>query len=173
MSINASDFRRALGQFATGVTVVTTRDECKCAYGLTVNAFCSVSLEPPLILVCIDNRSGAHAGFRQSGIFGVSVLKEDQESVSRRFAMSHPDKFQGMDLVTGRHGALLVPAALATLECRVVNGIGAGDHTIYVGEVLSLDVNDGRPLLYHRACYRRVDVQLSAADMDHPKPLGA
>jgi hypothetical protein len=86
MSIDPTSFRRALGQFATGVTVVTTRDAAGHPLGLTVSAFCSVSLHPPLVLVCVDHRSEANAGMRESGLFAVNVLGEEQEAVSRRFA---------------------------------------------------------------------------------------
>ena len=155
--IAPADFRRALGQFATGVTVVTTRDAAGRPFGLTVSSFCSVSLEPPLVLVCIDNRSEAHDGFEASQLFGVSVLAEGQEEWSRRFAEGGPAKFAGATLRGGHHGVALVPGALAHLECRVVSAHDAGDHTIYVGEVLALSVHPGRPLLYHARGYRRVE----------------
>jgi flavin reductase (DIM6/NTAB) family NADH-FMN oxidoreductase RutF len=154
--IDQADFRRALGQFASGVTVVTTRDSAGRPYGLTVSSFCSVSLEPPLVLVCIDHRSEAHDGFEASQLFGVSVLAEGQEEWSRRFAEGGPAKFAGATLGGGHHGVALVPGALAHLECRVVSAHEAGDHTIYVGEVLALSVQPGRPLLYHARGYCRV-----------------
>jgi len=155
--IDAAEFRRAMGQFATGVTVVTTRDPQGRPLGLTVNSFCSVSLEPPLVLVCIDHRSETHDGFEASHVFGVSVLAEGQEDVSQRFASGGPAKFAGAALAAGRDGVALVPGALAHLECRIVSAHEAGDHTIYVGEVVRLSVSPGRPLLYHASGYRRVD----------------
>ena len=100
-----------------------------------MNAFSSVSLDPPLVLICVDVRSDAHDPLAQSGIFGVSVLSETQEDVSRRFAWRGPEKFEGFILEHGETGALLVPGAVAHLECRVVGAHRAGDHTIYVGEV--------------------------------------
>lgn len=150
------DFKRALGQFATGITVVTTRDAQGTPLGLTANAFSSVSLDPPLVLVCIDNRSETIPGFQASGLFGVSVLAEDQESWSRRFATAGPAKFADADLALGEHGLTLVPGALAQIECRVAGTHPGGDHTIYVGEVLSLAVRPGRPLIYHASGYRRL-----------------
>src|SRR5256885_15427150 len=99
--VSESDFRHALGQFATGVTVVTTRDGGGAPLGLTVNAFCSVSLTPPLVLVCIDRRSEANRGFAQSGLFNVSVLAEEQQDVSHRFAMQGAMKFEGPSLPAG------------------------------------------------------------------------
>ncbi len=164
MGIEPHEFRRSLGQFASGVTVVTSRDASGTPQGLTASSFCSVSLDPPLVLVCVDNRLGARRAIEESGIFAVSVLAETQESVSRRFAGGGPDKFTGIELLPGSHGAPLVSGALAHLECRLTAAHGAGDHTIFVGEVLRLTANPGRPLLYHESGYRR----LAAGD---PAPL--
>jgi flavin reductase (DIM6/NTAB) family NADH-FMN oxidoreductase RutF len=157
MPIDPSDFRRALAQFASGVTAVTTRDGSGRPLGLTVTAFSSVSLDPPLVLVCVDERSETHAGFRDSGLFGVSVLAEDQEDVSRRFAWSGPAKFETTGLVAGSTGVPLVAGALAHLECRVVAAHTAGDHTIYVGEIVALSTRAGRPLVYNQGRYRRLE----------------
>jgi 4-hydroxyphenylacetate 3-hydroxylase, reductase component len=156
MSIDAGDFRRALGQFASGVTVVTTRDASGRPLGLTVSAFCSVSLLPPLVLVSVDRRSETQAGFEASGLFGVSVLAEDQESISRRFAVPGSAKFEGLDLVPGESGVVLVPGALAHIECRVTASHGSGDHVLHVGEIRRLQAWPGRPLLYHGGAYRRL-----------------
>ena len=156
MPVDPADFRRALGQFAAGVTVVTTRDAQGRSLGLTVTAFASVSLEPPLVLVCVDHRSEAHVGFRHAGLFGISILAEGQAEVSRRFAVGGAAKFKGLELATGSTGVPLIPGALAHLECRVSGTHVAGDHTIYVGEVLSVQVRPGRPLLYHDRDYRRL-----------------
>lgn len=157
MPIDPSDFRRALAQFASGVTAVTTRDESGRPLGLTVTAFSSVSLDPPLVLVCVDERSETHAGFRDSGLFGVSVLAEDQEDVSRQFAWSGPAKFETTELVAGSMGVPLVAGALAHLECRVVAAHTAGDHTIYVGEIVAMSTRAGRPLVYNQGRYRRLE----------------
>jgi flavin reductase (DIM6/NTAB) family NADH-FMN oxidoreductase RutF len=156
MPLDPADFRRALSQFAAGVTVVTTRDGKGRSLGLTVTAFSSVSLDPPLILVCVDHRSEAHVGFRDAGLFGVSILAEGQEEVSRRFAAGGAAKFKGLELSTGTTGVPLIPGAVARLECRVKATYDAGDHRIYVGEVLAVDVSPGRPLLYHDRGYRKL-----------------
>jgi flavin reductase (DIM6/NTAB) family NADH-FMN oxidoreductase RutF len=156
LSVDAHSFRRALGQFASGVTVVTTRDSAGRVLGLTVSAFCSVSLHPPLVLVCIDQRSEANAGMRESGLFGVSVLGEGQEDVSRRFASRDKDKLSGFAFVEGRGGLPLVPGALAHLQCRVRSFHVEGDHTVWVGDVLAVAAHTGRPLLYHAGAYERL-----------------
>jgi flavin reductase (DIM6/NTAB) family NADH-FMN oxidoreductase RutF len=157
MGIDARDFRRSLGQFASGVTVVTTRDAAGRPQGLTASSFCSVSLDPPLVLVCVDNRLEARRAIEESRIFAVSVLSETQESISRRFAGGGPDKFTGIELVEGSDGAPLVCGALAHLQCRLAAAHVAGDHTIFVGEVLLLTASPGRPLLYHESAYRRLE----------------
>ncbi len=153
MGVDPASFRRALGQFASGVTVVTTRDASGRPHGLTVSAFCSVSLRPPLVLVCIDRRSEANAGMRESGLFAVSVLAEGQEDVSRRFAAHGRAKVQDFPFVEGGHGLPLVPGALAHLECRVRSAHDEGDHTVWVGEVRGLAAQPGPPLLHHAGAY--------------------
>jgi flavin reductase ActVB len=155
-AISPSEFRRAMAQFATGVTVVTTVDSAGRPLGLTVSAFSSVSLDPVLVLVCIDNRSDTHDGFEASRVFGVSVLAEGQEEWSHRFAFGGSEKFTAAPLVTGGCGVPLVPGALAHIECRLHSKLPGGDHTIYVGEVTRLDVSPGRPLVYQRGAYRRL-----------------
>jgi 4-hydroxyphenylacetate 3-hydroxylase, reductase component len=157
MSVDTASFRRALGQFATGVTVVTTRDAAGHPLGLTVSSFCSVSLHPPLVLVCIDHRSEANAAMRASGLFAVSVLAEDQEDVSRRFAAAGRAKTEGFPFVEGKHGLPLVPGALAHVECHVRSFHDEGDHAVWVGEVRSLSAHPGRPLLHHAGAYGRTE----------------
>ncbi len=157
MPIEATEFKRALGQVASGVTVVTTRDAAGTPLGLTVSAFCSLSLAPPLVLVSIDQRSETLRGLDQSGLFAVSVLAEGLEAVSHRFAFA-PEKFdEGLE--QGQHGLPLVQGALAHIECRVAGRHPGGDHVIYVGEVLRLAVHPGRPLLYHAGRYARLLAQ--------------
>ena len=156
MTVDDRSFRLALSQFATGVTVVLTRDAAGAAAGLTVSSFASVSLRPPLVLFCVDLRSDAHDAFAPGRACGVSVLGEDQEDVSRRFALRGAEKLEGVALEDGRGGAPLVKGAVAHLECVVRDAHRAGDHTIFVAEVLGLRTAPGRPLLYHRGAYRRI-----------------
>jgi flavin reductase (DIM6/NTAB) family NADH-FMN oxidoreductase RutF len=156
MPIDADAFRAALGQFASGVTIVTTRDASGQPLGLTVSSFCSVSLAPPLVLVCIDLRSDAHAGFRDSGLFGVSILAEGQEHLSELFAWGGASRFDDTHLTPGTSGVPLVAGTLARLECTVVSAHDEGDHRVYVGRVDHAQVDPGRPLVYHRAGYHRL-----------------
>jgi len=157
MGVDQDGFKRALGQFASGVTIVTSRNGRGEPVGLTVSAFCSVSLEPPLVLACIDERSSAVAAIGESGRFGVSLLAEHQEDVSKRFARPGDDKFAGLELIRRPTGTTLIPEALARLDCRLVAPHVVGDHTLFVGEVEYMDVSPGRPLLYHAAGYRRLE----------------
>jgi len=144
------------------VTVVATLDTEGRPQGLTVSSFCSVSLEPPLVLVCVDKRSETHAGFAHSGVFGVSVLGEHQQEVSQRFATLGHEKNR-FDFARGSTGAPLVPGAVAQIECRLHAAHDAGDHRIYLGEVVRVTVNSGRPLLYHSTGYRRLASEEQAA----------
>lgn len=153
MPVQPVEFRRALGQFASGVTVVTTRTAAGQPQGLTVSSFCSVSLDPPLVLVCIDKRAEATQGLSESRVFGVSVLAEDQQSISHQFAFGGAERFAGHAPST-RDGLVLIEGAVAQLECRLTSAHDAGDHFIYVGEVQALCVRPGRPLLYHAGHYR-------------------
>lgn len=153
--IHPDEFRRVMGHFPTGVTVVTTRQPDGRPCGLTVSAFCSVSLEPALVLVCVDRTASSHACIAESGYFGVNVLDADTgESLSRRFAAADPEgKFEGVAYREEATGAPVLDAACAWLDCRVVQAVPAGDHTIFVGEVAAADARAAEPLVYYRGGY--------------------
>ncbi len=153
MALTPTEFRTAMRSFAAGVTVVTTRDGDGRPSGLTASAFTSVSLNPPLVLVCVDHGATAYPALRAHGRFAVNVLRREQEAVSRRFAESGGDKFDGVPYHEGRTGLPLLDGALATLECRVVEAHEAGDHTIFVGAVEAVSVTGGRPLVYFHGGY--------------------
>ena len=153
MALTPTEFRTALRSFAAGVTVVTTRDREGRPSGLTASAFTSVSLEPPLVLVCVDHAATAHPDFVARGWFAINVLRREQEALSRRFAVSGGDKFRGVPCHEGQAGLPLIDGALATLECRIVETHEAGDHTIFIGQVESADVAAGRPLVYFHGGY--------------------
>ena len=156
MPIDRSELRRVMGHFATGVTVITTRDVDGKPYGLTANALYSVSLTPPLLLVCVDKGAESHPAFERSRRFAVNVLALGHEELSRRFAVSGGDKFVDVRHRFGTTGVPLLEDVLAVVECRVVAVHEAGDHTIYIGEVEHLEASEGDPLLFFRGQYRRL-----------------
>ncbi|HEX8370085.1 MAG TPA: flavin reductase family protein [Pyrinomonadaceae bacterium] len=156
LKISKDEFRAALGRFASGVTVVTTRDNENRLHGITVSAFCSVSLEPPLILVCIDKEAGSHYAFEQSRAFVVNILREDQQYLSDRFASQLSDKFDGVKYRAGIEQLPVLEDVLVNLECRLVNAHDNGDHTIYIGEIVVSSVNDGKPLIYFQGDYGKL-----------------
>jgi flavin reductase (DIM6/NTAB) family NADH-FMN oxidoreductase RutF len=153
MPVNKDDFRAALSHFASGVTVVTAAASDGTPRGLTVSAFSSLSLEPPLILVCIEHRASLHDVLKDAEFFAVNILAEDQEVISRRFASRDPDRFSGVGYAIGATGAPLLDAALAHLECRKTQAYAGGDHTIFLGEVEGTATKEGKPLIYFRGGY--------------------
>jgi len=157
MSIGTEEFRSALGRFASGITVVTTKDANGRFFGITVSAFCSVSLEPPLILVCIEKTTGSHHALGETRSFVVNILRENQEDLSDRFAAFLPDKFDSVRFRLGIEGLPVLEDALANLECRLVNSYDGGDHSIFVGEVMEATLNDSKPLLHWQANYRKIN----------------
>ena len=157
MATDADSFRATLGRFASGVTIVTTCDEAGKDHGMTVSAFCSVSLEPPLVLACIGHDASMHSVMLRADRFGVSVLAAGQEQLARRFADQRSDRFDGIGYTRGRLGVALLDDALAHLECRVVDRREGGDHTIVVGEVESVVSHQGRPLVYYRGGYTQLE----------------
>ncbi len=154
MAVSSEEFRHALGRFASGVTVVTVADERGEATGLTVSAFSSVSLNPPLVLVCIDNRSTSIPVIESVGSFAVNVLTKDQAHLSNRFASRDVNKFDGVAWSKGSLGMPLLSGALAQLECTVAQTVDAGDHTLFIGQVEATNVEDSeQPLLYFNGNY--------------------
>lgn len=147
------DFREALACWASGVTVVATEFEGR-RYGLTASSFTSVSLTPPLILVCVDRRAESCEALRRAGQFGLSVLAAGQDAEALRMARSGEDKFDGLRFLQGALGQPLLEGALAHLECRTFRVDDAGDHVILLGEVLSASVLPREPLLYYQRRFR-------------------
>lgn len=142
--------RDAFGRFATGVTVLTTREADGTPRGFTANSFSSVSLNPPLVLVCIGDNAHSGPAFFAAKHFAVNMLTAEQEGVARLFASRSEHKFNDADWDEGAHHLPLLPGALATLICARHNLVEAGDHVIMVGEVLETHVNDAPALGYHR-----------------------
>ncbi len=157
MSIDGDLFRSVLGRFASGITVVTTHDEEGRDHGMTASAFSSLSLDPPLILVCIANDATMAPVMSRAHSFAVNVLSDGQEALSRRFAGKIDDRFSGVGFTRGDLGDAIVDDVLCWMQCRIVARHPAGDHTIVVGQVDSADVHDGRPLLYYRGGYAQLE----------------
>jgi flavin reductase (DIM6/NTAB) family NADH-FMN oxidoreductase RutF len=149
-------FRQALGMFTTGVTVVTTVAPDGSPRGFTANSFTSVSLDPPLILVCIDRGAQSYGAFTQGSGFAVNILTHDQYELSQRFASKTVDKFVDVAWSHGAHGLPLLDGALAWMECRHWRRVTAGDHVVLIGEVIDLGVNPGQPLAFFGSAYGAV-----------------
>lgn len=149
-------FRRLLGSFATGVAVVTARDAQGRPAGMTASAIASVSLEPPLLLVCVWQESDFHAVLAEAGHFALSILADDQEAVSRRFASEVADRFDGVPWTAHDTGVPLLEGVAAHIICTRSDRVRAGDHTIFLGEVQTGSVFDRAPLLHVRGAYRRL-----------------
>jgi flavin reductase (DIM6/NTAB) family NADH-FMN oxidoreductase RutF len=154
--MDSKQLRHIMGHFATGVTVVTTKDAAGTPFGLTANAFASLSLDPPLVLVCVDKAAQCYSCFAGSGHFVVNVLSEEQEEVSRRFATKSASKFDDIGWRASAHGVALIDGAIGHIECKIVYSYEGGDHTIYVGEVISAVGGEGRPLLFYKGKYHRL-----------------
>jgi flavin reductase (DIM6/NTAB) family NADH-FMN oxidoreductase RutF len=159
-SIDPATFRSVLGRFASGVTVVTVRDSQHYDHGMTVSAFCSLSLDPPLVLICIEKSASLHdvlATGNTASQFAVNILESKQEDVARRFAEEHPDRFDGVGFTRGITGAPIVDDCLAVIECEVQSRHSAGDHTIVIGTVIGSATKEGSPLLYYRGGYATLE----------------
>jgi flavin reductase (DIM6/NTAB) family NADH-FMN oxidoreductase RutF len=157
MAIDPDEFRAVLGRFASGVTILTARDSEGRDHGMTVSAFCSASLVPPLVLACIDRSADMHDVLRKATHFGVSILAEGQEALSRRFAELETGRFDGIGYSRAESGVVLLDDALGHLECRRVDRYDAGDHAIFVGEVEWAACQQDRPLLYYRGGYAQLE----------------
>jgi len=161
MSVSQTEFRRAMGSFATGVTVITVDHEGE-VHGMTANAFTSVSLDPLLVLVCVDQRARTHAHLHAKKRFGVNVLAEDQRVISEYYARASityqdAEREAGARFDRTEHGTPVLHGALVYLECRLHTAQDAGDHTIFIAEVEDVVVREGKPLLYFRSTYRKIE----------------
>jgi flavin reductase (DIM6/NTAB) family NADH-FMN oxidoreductase RutF len=156
MSIDKNDLRRVMGHFATGVTIVTTVSKSGEPFGLTANAFTSVSLEPPLLLVSVDKKAESYPHLEDSKVFTVNILADEQESLSRKFAVSGGDKFTGVAYHEGANGAAILDGVIAFIECKVYASYEGGDHTLYLGLVEEAQTREGKPLLFYRGGYRAI-----------------
>jgi flavin reductase (DIM6/NTAB) family NADH-FMN oxidoreductase RutF len=155
MPVTADQFRSALAHWASGVAIVTAAAGDR-VHGMTVSAFSSVSLEPPLVLVCADKTSDTLGVIEEGRVFAVNVLASTQSALSNRFASKKDEhlRFEGLAWRPGTTGAPILPGVLAALDCRVVAAHEAGDHVIYVGKVETVELAAGEPLLYYGGAYR-------------------
>lgn len=153
--IDEALFKLAMSHFASGVTVVTTSHE-EVLYGMTVASFASLSLHPPLVVVCIESSAKTHDAIGAAGKFGVSILSADQADVSGRFASRVEERFAGVAIRHGDLGVPLIEGAICTLECTLHGTLPGGDHTIFVGEVVHAATTEGAPLLYFRSGYHQL-----------------
>ena len=158
MTLDPDSFRSVLGRFASGITVITTVDADGRDVGMTASAFSSVSLQPPLVQVCVDHTASMFDALLHAERFGVSVLADEQEALSRRFAaVESSHRFEGIGYTRGDSGVVLLDDALAQLECRIASRTEAGDHVIFIGEVERAMARDARPLLYYRGGYAQLE----------------
>ncbi len=156
MAIDPRELRNVYGAFATGVTIITTKDTNGKPFGLTANSYTSLSLDPPLVLVCVDKKVDCYACFEQSKVFAVNFLAEGQDQLSTRFATKGIEKFEGVAIREGSIGVPLLEGTIGYIECTLVNGFEGGDHTIYVGEVQAASASGERPLLFFKGKYRKL-----------------
>ncbi|QBD74536.1 flavin reductase [Ktedonosporobacter rubrisoli] len=171
MSIDQLEFRQTLGRFASGVTVITTQHLDQ-LHGTTVSSFCSLSLTPPLVLVCIDLNATIYDLIAESGVFGVNILAEHAETLSRHFARRTPDKFSSINYSLGQLGVPLLQDVLASLECQVTACYPGGDHSIFIGEVVNLHTRPHKqPLLFYRSKYGRLHDPAASAITETTLPV--
>jgi flavin reductase (DIM6/NTAB) family NADH-FMN oxidoreductase RutF len=155
--IDSDTFRSVLGRFATGITIVTARDAAGADHGMTVSAFCSASLHPPQVLICVAHAASMIELLRGHPHIGINILSSGQEAYSRRFASEDEQPFDGIAFARGDAQVVLFEDALAHLECRIINHFDAGDHTVFVADVDRATPKDGRPLLYYRGGYAQLE----------------
>jgi flavin reductase (DIM6/NTAB) family NADH-FMN oxidoreductase RutF len=152
--VTGEEFRHACGRFATGVTIASVLDAQGVPHGLTVSSFTSVSLKPPLILICLGHEVTIIDLFRASRFFGINVLSHNQRELSERFSRKNHDRFTGLEWQRGETGVPLLTGVLAAIECAVDQRVTAGDHDIFVGEMVSAQVAVGEPLIHFASRYR-------------------
>jgi flavin reductase (DIM6/NTAB) family NADH-FMN oxidoreductase RutF len=160
MTLNPAEFRKAMGCFATGVTIVTVDLDGE-VHGMTANAFCSVSLDPLLVLVCVDHKTRTHAHLHAKKRFGINVLGEAQQAISEYYARPDRSHEQAEVEVGARfdrtaHGTPMLHGSVAYLDCRLHTVQEAGDHSIFIAAVEDVVVRDGEPLLFFRGKYRNL-----------------
>lgn len=171
-AFDLSEFRSTCGRFVTGVTVVTSVRTDGSPVGITVSSFTSVSMDPPLVLVCIHERSRILEDLLQSGRFGLNILASHQEEISSRFAARAPDRFEGLAWYSGTTGVPLLSGVLATIECAVERAVPGGDHQILIGSVLALSSREGVALARFSSNYHALPATPSYAKLQKAASIG-
>ncbi len=154
--LDSAQFRGTCGRFTTGVTVATVMAADGSPHGITVSSFTPVSLEPPLILICVDCRAQFVRHLPEGHKFGINMLEESQQGLSRQFSRKEAVRFSGIAWHTGKTGVPLLPSVLAIMECKLIQRVSAGDHFILVGQTLHASFYEGDPLTYFNGCYRKL-----------------
>ena len=157
MSVSPDEFRSVLGRFPSGVTVVTTKAADGSNQGMTVSAFCSVSLEPPLVLICIEKTASVYDALTSAPGFVVNILSAKQEQIARRFSIVDIDRFEGVGFSRTQNDIAVLDDVLGIIECNSVALHDAGDHTVIVGEVEATRAENGSPLIYYRGGYAQLE----------------
>jgi flavin reductase (DIM6/NTAB) family NADH-FMN oxidoreductase RutF len=166
--LTPDEFREVIGHFATGVTIVTAVHDGR-PYGTTASAVTSLSLEPPMLLVCMNKESETGKAMAATGHFAVNILGEGQEDLALRFAAKGGDKFEGVASIPGDRGEPLLSDALATLECNIIEQTTGGTHVVFFGEVERASAREGAPLAYYRGQFGRLQLTLPGAPgLDSP-----
>ena len=156
---DSKSFRKVLGQFPTGVTIITSKLGEQ-AYGFTANSFTSVSLDPPLVLFCMNKDSEGYPLISESKVFAVNFLARAQEDISNRFAnptLDMDQRYAGLEYQSAETGCPILPETLGYLDCKLHQLLDGGDHWIIIGEVIDIHAKDGDPLLYFQGRYASVE----------------
>ncbi|MGE5701427.1 MAG: flavin reductase family protein [Clostridia bacterium] len=164
LSSNTDIFKAIMASYPTGVTIITTEDEQGNPAGLTANSFVAVSVDPLLVLFCVDGKASSLSALKKSGTFAVHILAEDQNEVCWRFASREPNKFDDVEWSWSKRRLPILPRSMGLMECRTVNVVEAGDHAIFIGEVEHIEKTDAEPLLY----FRRKVGSIPASWFEHP-----
>jgi flavin reductase (DIM6/NTAB) family NADH-FMN oxidoreductase RutF len=165
MAVGVDDFKKAMQQWASGVNVVTTFSESFGLQGMTVTAFSSVSLNPPQVLVCINESADTGEGIQESQCFAVNTLSADQQEVSNQFAggNSQEQRFKNTPWTAGITGSPLLDNSIMSLDCKIISKVHAGTHWVIIGEVQDCVCRPGEPLLYYQGAYRQLDASTETA----------
>lgn len=157
VSISTRELRKTLGQFTTGVAIVTTRGCQVPCVGMTINSFCSISMEPPLVGWCIDNRAASYEDFLNSQGFTVTVLSSGHEVLAKRFATPGADKFRGIEMKKADLYGIEIPSGCAVFRCRNVTQVRLGDHMLLVGRVEDFRQYARQPLVFHSGAFQQLE----------------